>query len=414
MFLFANVWPTLLSCYFLISITEAQASPSNPFIWQILAEYDLAQSNKTKYYIPESSSKVYSPEFQTVYEYKDLFGYNERLVMNFGDGCPNTTIDDIEALNGNWATSPSMMSQPSIALAQRSGRCQRWSEKIATIQSLSQTYGLQITGVVIYDHISYNDTILIQEDTNNMAYPSWQTTQQPPAERSIQHMTDENDIDVGTTFVAVYYVPRRYIEQLDQTLPTSTNGTWQSYRQLTFSLGENHFPSSSDPSATIPKTASDSSDNWDEERNRRNYIIYSVTAASIVIVVFVITRWCRAMRRPVSVQDNLLLTDLPPSDVIPFEKLGELCPIVKYEDVSMLNTTCAICLDDFMADFYVRVLPCHHGYCTACIDVWLTKKSCVCPICKYNCKNALEDETAKSVTDEVPEVVVDPRPSPRE
>lgn len=53
--------------------------------------------------------------------------------------------------------------------------------------------------------------------------------------------------------------------------------------------------------------------------------------------------------------------------VIPFLELEKICPILLYKDTTMTNATCAICLDDFKDDFFVRVLPCHHGYCTACI-----------------------------------------------
>lgn len=101
--------------------------------------------------------------------------------------------------------------------------------------------------------------------------------------------------------------------------------------------------------------------------------------------------------------------DEPPC--IPIEKLNSLCPIQSAEQVlpSMKNTVCAICLDDFKPACQLRLLPCHHGFCVGCIgkylkkrlpsnsslpvsffsilDVWLTKKSSLCPICKYDCSN---------------------------
>lgn len=58
--------------------------------------------------------------------------------------------------------------------------------------------------------------------------------------------------------------------------------------------------------------------------------------------------------------------------VIPFLELSNLCPMQKYDETSMTNSTCAICLDDFKDDFYVRVLPCNHGYCTACIGKYFS------------------------------------------
>ncbi|ODN03499.1 E3 ubiquitin-protein ligase RNF13 [Orchesella cincta] len=44
--------------------------------------------------------------------------------------------------------------------------------------------------------------------------------------------------------------------------------------------------------------------------------------------------------------------------------------------------TCAVCLDDFVEQEKIRILPCYHGYHIQCIDHWLTKGRRVCPICK--------------------------------
>jgi hypothetical protein len=211
--------------------------------------------------------------------------------MDFGDGCQGTTIDDIQRLNGNLATSPSMMSQPSLAIVQRSGRCQPWSEKIATIQSLSKAYSLQITGIMIYDHLLYNDTTFIQEHTDDPSYPTWPAIHLPNY-RNIEYMHGENIIDRKTTFVAVYFVPRSYVNWLYDTLLKRTfensGSRRQTYVQLTFSLSENHFPSSSDPSATTlntdDKKEEAADDLWISERDRRNYIIYSVTAGVTIIL----------------------------------------------------------------------------------------------------------------------------------
>ena len=188
-----------------------------------------------------------------------------------------------------------MMSQPSIALVKRGGRCTKWSEKTAIVQDLSNSHRLQITGIVIYDNIMYNDTNFIQQNTNDASYPTWPSIL--PRERDINFMTSENDINKGKTFLAVYFVPQSYVEFLNATLLQRTlqkNGTRQSYAQLTFSLKENHFITSADPSRTSSLGENSSSksneDLWNEERIKRNYIIYSITAGAALILGMCLAR----------------------------------------------------------------------------------------------------------------------------
>ncbi|KAL4884551.1 hypothetical protein BJY04DRAFT_10412 [Aspergillus karnatakaensis] len=58
-------------------------------------------------------------------------------------------------------------------------------------------------------------------------------------------------------------------------------------------------------------------------------------------------------------------------------------PLKHANRLSRSQTTCAICLDDFVpASSVVRELPCGHIYHPGCIDVSLTQSSSLCPLCK--------------------------------
>lgn len=53
------------------------------------------------------------------------------------------------------------------------------------------------------------------------------------------------------------------------------------------------------------------------------------------------------------------------------------------DSFSRSQTTCAICLDDFVSGTtIVRELPCGHIFHPSCIDVSLTQISSLCPLCK--------------------------------
>ncbi|XP_055641268.1 E3 ubiquitin-protein ligase Godzilla isoform X2 [Toxorhynchites rutilus septentrionalis] len=87
----------------------------------------------------------------------------------------------------------------------------------------------------------------------------------------------------------------------------------------------------------------------------------------IIMICFLIIRCIREHRRS-------LRHRLP-------NKILKKIPIVKFAK-GMQYDTCAICLDDYIENERLRVLPCHHAYHMKCIDPWLTKNRRVCPICK--------------------------------
>lgn len=54
-----------------------------------------------------------------------------------------------------------------------------------------------------------------------------------------------------------------------------------------------------------------------------------------------------------------------------------------FREVHFSQTTCSICLDDFMNDeTTVRELPCNHIFHPECIDPFLLNNSSLCPLCK--------------------------------
>ncbi|KAI9276216.1 hypothetical protein BY458DRAFT_506006 [Sporodiniella umbellata] len=226
-------------------------------------------------------------------------------------------------------------SEPWIALVQRGGRCQLWSEKVGTIQSIAIEEHVEITALMIYDHHLYNDTVMAKQPPTETSVSN---------ERNVSQMITENLLDRASTFLAVYYVPKLYIQQLNQTYLQIPN-TWT---QLVF----NH------PKDTSLNTKSKA-------------IIYSIVVLVILLICLFILRQCFLQKRG---EKKIASVDI-----------HRCYPILHYFPERVMNASCPICLDDFHPHSSVRLLPCFHGYCVPCIDLWLTKKSSLCPLCKQEC-----------------------------
>ncbi|KAG2221455.1 hypothetical protein INT45_004996, partial [Circinella minor] len=303
----------LLLHLFLLLITvpgvNSQASENNPFIWQVVVQYDIARSNHSQKYLPDTSFKLYSQDFQTVNLHDDLYGHNQRLLLDFGDGCPQTTIEDIQTLNGNTATSPSMMSQPSIALVERGGRCNLWSDKINHTQAISKIYNLNIGAVLLYDNMIYNGSSsngsssasaegLVQLNTNNGSYPTWSTHSLEPPSRNIHSMTD-NDIsnsngsqNSDSVFMAIYFGSNHYGRVLKDMVhkytSTPSNSMHQYYIQLTFFFAETTFTTTENqPNGSGGENGNgnnDNSDMWTVFTGERGYLAYLIAAGAALIL----------------------------------------------------------------------------------------------------------------------------------
>jgi hypothetical protein len=48
----------------------------------------------------------------------------------------------------------------------------------------------------------------------------------------------------------------------------------------------------------------------------------------------------------------------------------------------MLNDECTICMNKFKLREMARHLPCDHVFHSKCVDKWLIKHSCTCPVCR--------------------------------
>jgi len=63
---------------------------------------------------------------------------------------------------------------------------------------------------------------------------------------------------------------------------------------------------------------------------------------------------------------------------------------------------CSICLEKFVENEEIRVLPCNHKFHPVCIDPWLLNVSGTCPLCRYDLHPATTDDfnTAATSTNE--------------
>ncbi|XP_037803495.1 E3 ubiquitin-protein ligase RNF13-like [Penaeus monodon] len=104
--------------------------------------------------------------------------------------------------------------------------------------------------------------------------------------------------------------------------------------------------------------------------NLQNYLVpFAITIGIcfIVMLTFMIVKCVRDYRR--SRRHRLSSRALKKLPVHKFKK-GD-----PYE-------CCAVCLEDYVDNDKLRILPCSHAYHTKCIDPWLTKNRRVCPVCK--------------------------------
>lgn len=331
-----------------------------------------------------TSYLVTSQDFQGIYvDRKTYSDPPERIVFNFGECCrsSNTTTETLQALNQNGILyNSSIDGAPKVALVKR-GNC-NWSEKIAVAKSFPSL--INISAVFIYDNNDYSEVQLSSTQitgSGSLAPPTF-STPLPPS-RNILNMTD-NDLNImNSSDTVVYFIPFKYGDAFVQRINASFNSSTPDIRQYWLST------------AYLQEVSWGNSGSDSFFSTGRGYLAYIIALAALFIIGVIFLRWWRirrirqdypngfngfSMANGFNMQPRVSRVDPLPVDIV------NALPIDKYSEELIKNTNCAICLEDFVpAKTDVRILPCGHGFCVLCIDPWLTQKSTMCPICKWDC-----------------------------
>ncbi|KAG0174031.1 hypothetical protein DFQ29_007646 [Apophysomyces sp. BC1021] len=360
-----------------------QAS-NNPAFWQEPFLFNSTDPTEAPVEIKSDSYVATSQGFQTVFAGIDANTISQRLIFDFSFACPstNTTFELLQKLNHNSLLLPAIRSLPKFAITER-GYC-NWSEKVALIKGLSDTNNLNITAILIFDNNTnqFNVTYELQRPVGVTRVPAYSNPL--PPELNISNMPD-NDLSGRLSFVPVYFTPNDYGQSLVNKIAlASANTTLESYRKF------------------WQVTAFMKPMDWGDDSNSfmsalassRGYLSYIIALAAIFLIGVIFLRWWRIRRMreelgndPTGHGANAYMMQQRGRqlDPLPVDIVNSLV-IEKYTIEGIKNANCAICLEDFMENKSdIRVLPCGHGFCVLCIDPWLTQKSTLCPICKWDC-----------------------------
>ncbi|CEP11106.1 hypothetical protein [Parasitella parasitica] len=348
---------------------------------------DISQANSEGTLIQSTSNMVTSQDFQGIHIDSNPRNAPDRIIFNFGESCKssNTTIDTIQQLNNNSISAAAIQYAQKIALVKR-GNC-NWSEKMSVVNSLALSHNINITAMFIYDNDTHHDNnITIARKpvvgSGSIGPPNYSVPL--PAYRSVLNMTD-NDLGMTSpSTTVVYFVPNAYGTTWVDRISQSYNSSLPNMRifwlitpyleEVSWGYaGEDGFFSTG-----------------------KGYLSYIIALAAIFLIVGVIfLRWWRIRRMRADYPNGFTgfqagngLPMQPRTthlDPLPVDIVNAL-PIEKYSPDLIKNINCAICLEDFVTGKNdIRILPCGHGFCVLCIDPWLTQKSTMCPICKWDC-----------------------------
>ncbi|KAG1048178.1 hypothetical protein G6F43_009415 [Rhizopus delemar] len=363
----------------------------NPVFSEVSYIVNTSKSTDLYSVVYSTAATVSCQDFQAVLLNSKEYTQINRVLLDFGYSCQNTTVDIVQRLNYNSTNLLLMKTMETIALVKR-GIC-NWSEKISVINSISTTGQMNVTAAFIYDNQLDPDvsvkTSLYQA---TITFPTYSTPL--PSNRSVLNMTDN---DLTQSSIGVYFIPYAYGNTLKSKLNDTYNPSNPNIRTLW--------------SITTYFLQDDSSDGF--LGSIKGYLAYIIALAAIFLIGIIFLRWWRIRRlredypNDLTGNNNIHLHQRASQvDPLPVDIVNAL-PIKQYEPGLTKNVNCAICLDDFLLGKNdVRVLPCAHGFCVLCIDPWLTQKSTLCPICKWDClpsearqqREGANDESAHTVS----------------
>ncbi|KAK4519585.1 uncharacterized protein ATC70_009821 [Mucor velutinosus] len=364
------------------------ADSLNPVFWERSFTMDISQPNSQGTLIQSTSNMATSQDFQGIHIDSNPRNAPDRIIFNFGECCKssNITMDTIRQINHNSINATSIEYAQKIALVKR-GNC-NWNEKLTVVNNLALANNISITAMFIYDNDTHNNdnnniTIALKPvvGSGSISPPEYSTPL--PENRSVMNMTD-NDLGITSpSTTVVYFVPNVYGTTFVDRINQSYNASVPNMR--TFWLITPYLEEVSWGYAGGDSFFS----------TGKGYLSYIIALAAIFLIGVIFLRWWRIRRMGAGYPNGYTgfqggngLHMQPRAshiDPLPVDIVNAL-PIDKYSPDLIKNINCAICLEDFVPGKNdIRILPCGHGFCVLCIDPWLTQKSTVCPICKWDC-----------------------------